>query len=126
MKKMIKTLSLCMVFLITAVIITSSFSSAFDVDATKGYIDNGLNTEAAGETDIMGVGGKLLYGVKLIGFVLGTILLVWFGIKWMTANPQERAGLKDQAWNYVIGAMFLFGAAPMAQWLYDMVTTAFK
>ena len=68
------------------------------------------------------IGGMILTFVRLIGVVLGIILMVFFGIQWMISNQNKRAELKEKMWNYVIGAGFLFGAGPIAQLFYDVVT----
>lgn len=128
MCKMRRVFALTLVFVLLVTLFTAFIASAdvFDPNGLKTQIEQKANDNVQGQDKMMEVGGTILYAVKLIGLVLAILLIVWFGIQWMTANPQQRAGLKDQAWNYVIGAILLFGSGYIAQWVYDMVTMGIK
>ncbi len=120
-----RVLSLVLVMIFMSVFLTGFISSAdFDPTGIKDNIEsNAKDMDVSGEDGIYTFGGTLLYGVKLIGMVLAILLVIWYGIKWMTAGPQQRAALKEQAWNYIIGAALLFGSGHIAQWIYDIVVT---
>lgn len=79
-------------------------------------------TDATVEGKVQKFGANIVYAIKLVGIFLGTIMLVVFGIKWMTANPNRKSELKEQAWNYLIGAALLFGCGPIAEWIYNLVS----
>lgn len=133
MKKIAKILllSMLMVTLLSFVTMLNVFaaapSPAFSPETiSKDIKDKASTATVTGDVAIKNAGGAIVYGLKFVGFILGILLLSWFGIKWMTVGPQERAGLKDQAWNYVIGAVFLFGCGPLAGWIYSIVTEGLK
>ena len=126
MNKTRRIFALIILIVFITTLLTAFISSAdFDAKQLSDDIKNKAKQEQGGEAKgkMLEVGGKIIYAIKLVGLVLAIILIVWFGVQWMTANPQARAGLKDQAWNYVIGAVFLFGSGYIAKWVYDMVNT---
>jgi TrbC/VIRB2 family. len=62
-------------------------------------------------TAVNRVGGNALVIVRTIGWMIAVGLLIWLGIKWVLASAQEKADLKKNMWNYVIGAVLIFGAS---------------
>jgi hypothetical protein len=112
----------------SVVLFATNPPTGYDMKTTIGgvtaQVNGSQNTQL--DTTIKTLGSTILYVVRLVGTVLGVLLIIWFGIKWMTAAPQARAQLKDQAWNYVIGAFFLIGAIPLAQMVYNLITQAVK
>ncbi|MGE5473275.1 MAG: hypothetical protein ACM3UU_03525 [Ignavibacteriales bacterium] len=129
MKLLAKTLPLLMILIIMSTLVFGVMCYA----ATLGSMDVGNQidqlknqsqsaTDANVENNVRKFGANIVYGIKLIGICLGTVMLVVFGIKWMTANPNKKSDLKEQAWNYLIGAALLFGCGPLAEWIYNLVT----
>ena len=128
MKKRMKILALTILMVFVSTMLLGVISLADNEDIVSditGKMKTAAEEEAGSDAErkIMDVGATIVYAVKYVGLVLSIILVIWFGIKWMTANPQQKAQLQDQAWNYVIGAALLFGSGHIAQWIYDMVTT---
>jgi len=125
MKKFSRVISFLIVMLILSSCTLAYFSFADDFNAEtlkNSIVDKSkTTTNTTGEGVVKKLAGTMLTVLKFVGFALGIILIIWYGIKWMTSGPTEKAQLKDQAWNYVIGIVFLFGAAPLAGWIYDMV-----
>lgn len=124
MKSMIKVLSLSMLVIFVLTIMLSAVSFAeFDPGGVLENVETKAGEGAGNAEDtVWNIGAMVIYAVKLVGTILGVLLLGWFGLKWMTASAQGRAQLKEQTWNYVIGALLLFGAGPIAQMIYDAVT----
>ncbi|MGE5316574.1 MAG: pilin [Chloroflexota bacterium] len=127
MKRVYKPISLLLIFLILGTLFISCVSFAgFDTTQID-TIKTSVNSQSANSTTTESEGvmktltGKMMWVLKYVGFILGSLLVVWFGIKWMTSGPNDRAALKEQAWNYVIGAVLLFGAIPLASWIFNIV-----
>lgn len=116
-------LILMFVLLATLVIASYTFISMADEVTVEG-VTKSLEENTPDNSDVTNkikeLGQNVVYAIKFVGTALGIILLVWFGIKWMTSNPQKKSELKDQMWNYVIGALLLFGAGPIASWIYSL------
>jgi len=109
-----------LVFLI-GLMLTSFCSYAFDITKITEGMKDSSDQHVDGQDDILQAGATIVGAVKYVGTILAVLLIVWFGIQWMTANAQKKAQLQDQAWNYVIGSILLFGSGQIAQWVYNMV-----
>lgn len=116
--------SILMVFIGSAGVLAST-AAGFTADELKNEIGN-MQTSGIADDNVnnsmKSLGATIIRILTLVGTFIGVILLVIFGIKWMTANPNKKSELKEDAWNYIIGAGLLFGAGPIAQWIYNIVT----
>jgi hypothetical protein len=63
------------------------------------------------KNDIQKAGGVILDTIRIAGFGISIIMLVAFGIKYMTTMPAERAQMMKQSMVYLLGAVFIFGAS---------------
>lgn len=61
------------------------------------------------------LGGSFWRYATLIGTIAAVVILSVFGIQWFLATPQQKALLKEKAWVYVIGALFMFGAGKIME-----------
>ena len=129
MKRTIKyiTALLLIVCLVSILIPTVIFADNVNIEnAVRGVTDSAASANSANDANMAQLGAMVLHYIQWAGTVLAVLLLIWFGIKWMISGAQQRAQLKDQAWNYVFGAILLFGAGSIAQWVYSIVTTNVK
>ena len=55
-------------------------------------------------------GNKIIGIVQVAGTAIAVVMLLWLGIKYIIAAPDEKANIKQSAFIYVIGAVFLFAA----------------
>lgn len=69
--------------------------------STQGQTANNFKT--ASET-IIGL-------VQIVGTAVAIIMLIWLGIKYVIAAPDEKAEIKKGAFIYVIAAIFIFAAS---------------
>ena len=57
-------------------------------------------------------GGKQVAGIaSAIGVAVAMVILIWLGIKYITASPDGKADVKKSALPYIIGAVVLFAAS---------------
>ena len=49
--------------------------------------------------------------VQVIGTAVAIVMLIWLGIKYVVAAPDEKASIKKSAFIYVIAAIFIFAAS---------------
>jgi len=130
MKLILKILPLVLILLIMSTLVLGAMCYAtgtlggmsVESKITDLKTSASTGTDATVEGNVKKFGANMIYSIKLVGIFLGTIMLVIFGIKWMTANPNKKGELKEQAWNYLIGAALLFGCGPIAEWIYNLVT----
>lgn len=64
----------------------------------------------AGASDVTKISGMVIYVIQIIAFTAGVIMLVFLGIKFITASPEGKAEIKKSAVIYVVGAILLFAA----------------
>jgi len=70
-----------------------------------------VTPETSSATDSIITGGNQVAGiVAAIGVSAALAILIWLGIKYMTAAPGSKADVKKSAVPFIIGAVLLFAA----------------
>ena len=64
-----------------------------------------------GTDKIISVSGVILGVVQVTAIAIASIILVVIAIKYISASPSEKAGIKQTAILYVFGAVLLFAGA---------------
>ncbi len=100
-------LIMVLVMLIISIIIPNSFA----IDTSKW--DN-MYSDGSMPTKISDVGGKFLGILQIAGTGIAFIMLVFIGIKYITASANEKAQLKGQLTGFAIGALLLFAGSNIA------------
>lgn len=67
-------------------------------------------TKPSGADQVGNIAGMVIYIIQIIAFAAGVIMLVFLGIKFVTASPEGKAEVKKSAIIYVVGAILLFAA----------------
>ena len=96
MKKVFKILSLVLVLaLVMAPVVSLAATTS-----------NPLNYEFKFDTDTQGKFGganaiisAIITVLQIAGYAIALILVVWFGIQWMLAQPSKKAELKQKMWS---------------------------
>lgn len=101
-KKVTKIISIILVVMT----ILSAFSMVF---ASGPSIPNPSNP--TGATDVENIAGGVIYIIQIIAFTAAVIMLIFVGIKFITASPEGKAEIKKTAVIYIVGAILLFGAS---------------
>lgn len=95
--------------IISAILIITTILSAFNIVlATEPSIPSSL--EPSGATDVSNIAGMVIYVIQIIAFAAAVIMLIFVGIKFLTASPEGKAEVKKIAVIYVVGAILLFAA----------------
>lgn len=122
--KLIKKIGIIILVLsIISIPVVSFASDAGNSSFWAGLFGNG-NTDA--EQVLLKGGGSILSIIRTIGSLIALGMLIWIGIKWITSTAQERADLKGKAVNYVIGAVFIFGASFILPIIVKFVEDTFR
>ena len=106
-KKMSKVISV--VLIITTIL--SAFSMVF---ATGPAIPSG-SAPSSGASDVQTITNWVIYIIQIIAFAAAVIMLIFVGIKFLTASPEGKAEIKKTAVIYVVGAVLLFAATGILQ-----------
>lgn len=118
MKKVIfKILSLLILFFIISTIVThdSMAESLKEIDDTaKGFIERGKQSGASTMPDTETKMADIVMPIAQVLVIVGTIVIVVaasvMGIKYMVANPEEKAKLKTQLIGLVVATFVIFAA----------------
>ncbi len=63
--------------------------------------------------------------IQVIGSVIAVAILVFYGVSWIIATPDQKAALKEKVGVYIIGAILLYAGASITVWFIDMLAGAF-
>lgn len=91
----------------------------------------GFNTLGNGDAGGAGkaaerIMGTIIQTIKIVGYGIAIIMLIYVAIKYMSAAPDEKAEFKKSATAYIVGAVVLFGAASIVGIIQNFATTNVK
>lgn len=103
MNKTIKAIS---VLLIAAMMLFTISTTVFAVDP-NGIISNMNNVNNVDTNSISTIGGQIANILSTIGIIVGVIVLLVLGIKYMMGSTSEKAEYKKTMIPYLIGVVLL-------------------
>lgn len=107
MNKTIKAIS---VLLIAAMMLFTISTTVFAVDP-NGIISNMNNVNNVDTNSISAIGGQIANILSTIGIIVGVIVLLVLGIKYMMGSTSEKAEYKKTMIPYLVGIVLLLGAS---------------
>ena len=108
--KLRKYLKIIIALLLIATICTSlSMVYAEVAVPTAGTVKGGADKAASN------IVGAVITMVQIVAFAAAVIMLMFLGIKYITASPDGKAEIKKSATQYVVGAVILFAATGILQ-----------
>ena len=73
-------------------------------------------TDGSGaSTAVEKIVGALILIIQIVAFAAAVIMLMFLGIKYITASPDGKAEIKKSSVQYVVGAIILFAATGILQ-----------
>ena len=96
--------------IISAVLIITTILSAFCMVFASGPSIPSSTQPSTGTNEVNTVAGWVIYIIQIIAFAAAVIMLIFVGIKFLTASPEGKAEIKKTAVIYVVGAILLFAA----------------
>lgn len=82
--------------------------------------DNNGNLSA--DTAAMHIMGTGIQTVKVVGYGISIVMLLYIGIKYMLAAPSEKADLKKSLVIFVVGAVLVFAATTILDIITNFAT----
>ena len=70
----------------------------------------------------IGIANNIIGIIQFIGIAIALGMLIIIGIKYITAEPSEKANIKDQSLIYLFGAVLIFAATGILQAVKGLVT----
>ena len=116
-KKVMKVLSVLLI--VMAVV---SFSTSVFADFTPSNVNEYVDTDNASTNQVKNFGGDIISIISIIGMIASVAILMILGVKYMMGSAEEKAEYKKTLLPYIIGAVLLFAASGIAQFLF----TTFK
>ena len=119
MKKSIKILSIIMIALLMITMITPVFAGD---GTTIGGVTIKPSTDDVGD-NVNTIGNKILGAIQVVGTLISVGTLMVLGIKYMMGSAEEKAEYKKTMIPYVIGAILLFTAVTLVNYVYNVSGT---
>lgn len=110
-----KTLSKILVFVVIALMVATICGNVFA--ATN---PSGVSITSTGAFDSFG--GKIIGGIQAIGVIVSVGILIVLGIKYMMGSAEEKAEYKKTMIPYLVGAILVFAASTIANFVYNFVS----
>lgn len=120
MRNIILKLSL---MLVIALLIISLGVSTIYANPIDGFTPN-LGTDAA--KSVTNISQNVLGVIQVAGTAIAIGMLLFLGIKYIKAAPDEKANIKQSSVIYIIGAVILFAAVNIVKIIYDFSQEAIK
>lgn len=102
-------------FFAIVVMLVSVFSTVFADDLLDPSKVTASNTDTAAKVNTLM--GQILGIVQVIAIGVAVIMLIVLAIKYISAAPSEKADIKKGMITYVVGAVLLFGATAILQFI---------
>lgn len=101
--------------IVSVVLIISTILSAFSMVFASSAPIPSASAPQSGATEVSNIASMVIYVIQIIAFAAAVIMLMFVGIKFLTASPEGKAEIKKSAVIYVIGAILLFAATGILQ-----------
>lgn len=106
--------------ILNVLILCVSVSFAYEKINPPDYaVDTG---SIGGTTKITSMANNIVAIIRLIGSIISVIMLVWMGIRYMSASVEEKAQYKETLKPYFIGAIMLFGITNILAIISDIIS----
>lgn len=109
MKKILK-LSLALLLIFSVFVGVFQVSSNADYASEMSTLITKNYSDTTGTTDkVNTITGTVITSIRIIGIAVAIVMLLTVAMKYMTAAPGDKADIKKSAFQYVVGAIVLFG-----------------
>ena len=103
---------LCLIFVISL----GGMAFAFDPGQYANIKDGTANT-----SKIEDIGANVLQIIRVVGIIIGVIVLAVLGLKYMAGSLEEKAEYKKTMIPWIIGAVLLIAAPTIALGIFNLV-----
>ena len=62
--------------------------------------------------------------IQTIGYIVAVVMVMWVGIKYLTAGASEKAKVKDTLVPILVGAILIVAATTITSWLFKIGSTS--
>jgi len=118
MKKVLKVLSLVLVFVL---VLAPVVSLAVPVGMDDPTADTEITEKLGGISKFIGIAITVL---QWVGYAVAVIMILWLGVQWMLAQPAKKAELKGKMWSMAIGILLLVGGVTILDIVWEASVNA--
>ena len=104
---------------------TTTEAATGSIEELNGAIKSGDIDGTEGKDAIVKIVSTVLRLVRIAGVGVAVAVLMHISVKYIIASAGDRADIKKYAWNYVVGALVLFGASGIVSIAQKFVEDAF-
>lgn len=116
MKKTMKILTAILLIAIIACMVNNVFAASTII----GDLDSAVNSAIVDTSSITSTVGKVIKMIRNISIVLGVLIIVILGFKYMMGSLEEKADYKKNFISLVIGIIVIMGATSIASFLFSI------
>lgn len=118
--KMKKVLS---ILLAVMMILSMGATSVFAANTTlKDPTQITPDYDSDAQDTIFSFAGTIMGTLQIVGVVVAAIILTIVGIKYMMGSAEEKAEYKKTMIPYIVGAVLIFGATTIANFVFQVVS----
>ena len=107
MTKLTKKILLTVFFVL---IFIALFAGMIFVNAASTVSSFSTDEQFEGLNSAKSFANKILSLIKMVAIAIALAMLLFIGIKYVSANPEDKAKVKEHAITYLIGAICIFSA----------------
>lgn len=100
--------------IILALLLIAVLATSFTMVFADASIPSPKDAGSAGST-ASNIVGALIFIIQIVAFGAAVIMLMFLGIKYITASPDGKAEIKKSSTQYIVGAIILFAASGILQ-----------
>lgn len=128
LKKIINISSLALVLFLLLGFTTPVFALSSGTDPKFAIDVTDISPKADGTTSrqIKNAGNQIIGIIQVVGTIVAVVMLVYIGIKYLIASPNEKAEIKHTAFIYVVAAVILFAAVNILAIVQNFATGIFS
>lgn len=117
-KKAIRIISTLFTVAIVLMVLTST---AFAAEFTPENVS--ANTDVGAGKNIQTVGSNILGVIRIVGTIIAVGIVMVLGIRYMMGSAEEKASYKKTMIPYIVGAVLLFAASNLAQYVFNFANS---
>ena len=109
-------------FIATALIVMSMFTSVVFAVNPDSLISSMSSQQDDGDTKALTtLGGRILGILQVVGVIIGAIILVVLGLKYMMGSLEEKAEYKKTMIPFLVGAIVVMAAPTLARGIFTLI-----
>ena len=117
MKKLTKILTVVLLVAMIVMATSNVFAMASNI---LNQIENSVDKANVDTTSIAGMAGTIIAYLRNAAVIIGVIIIIILGIKYMTGSVEEKAGYQKSFIPLIVGIVVVVSATSIASFLFGM------